>query len=237
MLASFEGSYRVGLVELIGCEVEDNVDIIAGEDILGVCGGEWDVELGSAVVDVLRKSAFTIWYVQVLPYRTFLEMSQTAVVTYKWLSIARAGRWMTCATSPAPMIPTRSLFSAIANERIMLEQFKMYFVSLVETVLPLHAIVDPCYVVPAHKSAHISELVFPLPTGTERYRVYLRHRTSTIYRLDAESLELSREHIWHYPQAWIPSKSPIPLRVSSALFGVQTYDDLLQLHSFGSSDF
>jgi hypothetical protein len=27
--------------------------------------------------------------------------------------MANAGRWMTCATSPAPMIPTRSLLSAI----------------------------------------------------------------------------------------------------------------------------
>jgi hypothetical protein len=47
---------------------------------------------------------------------TFFEISQTAVVMYKWLNIASAGRWMTWATSPAPMMPTRSLLSAIAND-------------------------------------------------------------------------------------------------------------------------
>jgi hypothetical protein len=44
---------------------------------------------------------------------TFLEISQTAVVMYRWLSMASAGRWITCATSPAPMMPTRSLLSAM----------------------------------------------------------------------------------------------------------------------------
>lgn len=44
---------------------------------------------------------------------TFFEISQTAVVMYRWLSMASAGRWITCATSPAPMMPTRSLLSVM----------------------------------------------------------------------------------------------------------------------------
>jgi hypothetical protein len=38
-----------------------------------------------------------------------------AVVMYRWLSMASAGRWITCATSPAPMMPTRSLLSVMSG--------------------------------------------------------------------------------------------------------------------------
>lgn len=40
-------------MELIRSEVEDDVDIVAGEDVFWVCGGERDIELGRAVVGVL----------------------------------------------------------------------------------------------------------------------------------------------------------------------------------------
>jgi hypothetical protein len=40
-------------VEFIGGEVEDHVDVGAGEDVGWVGGGEGDVEFGGAVVGVL----------------------------------------------------------------------------------------------------------------------------------------------------------------------------------------
>jgi hypothetical protein len=54
VLARFEGGYGVGLVEFIGGEVEDYVDVGAGEDVGWVGGGEGDVEFGGAVVGILR---------------------------------------------------------------------------------------------------------------------------------------------------------------------------------------
>lgn len=53
MLAGFEGGDGVGFVEFIGGEVEDHVDVGAGEDVGWVGGGEGDVEFGGAVGGVL----------------------------------------------------------------------------------------------------------------------------------------------------------------------------------------
>jgi hypothetical protein len=53
MLACFEGRDGVGFVEFIGGEVEDYVDVGAGEDVGWVGGGEGDVEFGGAVGGVL----------------------------------------------------------------------------------------------------------------------------------------------------------------------------------------
>lgn len=53
MLACVESGDCVGLMELIRCEVEDDIDIFACEDVFGICGGERDVEFCGAVVGVL----------------------------------------------------------------------------------------------------------------------------------------------------------------------------------------
>jgi hypothetical protein len=53
VLACAEGGDRVWLVELVRGEVEDDIDVFAGEDVFGVCGGEWDVEFCGAVFCVL----------------------------------------------------------------------------------------------------------------------------------------------------------------------------------------
>jgi hypothetical protein len=39
MFASAQGGDRVGLVELVRGEVEDDIDVFACEDVFGVCGG------------------------------------------------------------------------------------------------------------------------------------------------------------------------------------------------------
>jgi hypothetical protein len=48
-----QGGDGVGFVEFIGGEVEDYVDIGAGEDVGWVGGGEGDVEFGGAVGGIL----------------------------------------------------------------------------------------------------------------------------------------------------------------------------------------
>jgi hypothetical protein len=53
MFAGVEGGDRVWLVELVGGEVEDDIDVFAREDVFRVCGGEWDVEFCGAVFCVL----------------------------------------------------------------------------------------------------------------------------------------------------------------------------------------
>lgn len=53
MLACVESGDCVGLMELIRCEVEDDIDVFACEDVFGICGGERDVEFCGAVVGVL----------------------------------------------------------------------------------------------------------------------------------------------------------------------------------------
>ena len=53
MFARAESSNSVRLVKLVRGEVEDDIDVFACEDVFGVCGGEWDVEFGGAVVGVL----------------------------------------------------------------------------------------------------------------------------------------------------------------------------------------
>ena len=53
MLAGAQCSDGVRLVKLVRGKVEDDIDVFACEDVFGVCGGEWDVEFGGAVVGVL----------------------------------------------------------------------------------------------------------------------------------------------------------------------------------------
>ena len=78
MLAGFESGDGVGLVEFIGCEVEDYVDVGAGEDVGWVGGGEGDVEFGGAVVGVLRgvRSWCLIWVVigMLLPFLRYRKL-------------------------------------------------------------------------------------------------------------------------------------------------------------------
>lgn len=78
MFAGLEGGYGVGLVEFIGGEVEDDVDVVAGEDVGWVGGGEGDFELGGAVVGVLGESSvgFLIWIciVVLLPFLKYRKL-------------------------------------------------------------------------------------------------------------------------------------------------------------------
>lgn len=53
MFSCTEGGDRVRLVELVRGEVEDYIDVLACEDVFGVCSDEWDVELCGTVVCVL----------------------------------------------------------------------------------------------------------------------------------------------------------------------------------------
>jgi hypothetical protein len=53
VFAGLQGGDGVGFVEFIGGEVEDYVDVGAGEDVGWVGGGEGDVEFGGAVGGVL----------------------------------------------------------------------------------------------------------------------------------------------------------------------------------------
>jgi hypothetical protein len=78
VLARFEGGYGVGLVEFIGGEVEDYVDVGAGEDVGWVGGGEGDVEFGGAVVGILRdiSTCYQIWVgiVMLLPFLRYRRL-------------------------------------------------------------------------------------------------------------------------------------------------------------------
>ena len=42
-----------GRLERLLCCLDGNIDVLACEDVFRVCGGEWDVEFGGAVVRVL----------------------------------------------------------------------------------------------------------------------------------------------------------------------------------------
>lgn len=53
MLSGAQGGDGVGLVAVVGREVEDYVDVRAGEEEVWVGGGEGDVEFGGAVGCVL----------------------------------------------------------------------------------------------------------------------------------------------------------------------------------------
>jgi hypothetical protein len=53
VLAGAKGGDCVWLVELVRGEVENDIDVFAGEDVFWVCGGERDVEFCGAVFGVL----------------------------------------------------------------------------------------------------------------------------------------------------------------------------------------
>lgn len=74
MFAGFEGGDGVGFVEFIGGEVEDYVDVGAGEDVVWVGGGDRNVEFSGAVGGVLRRISNCCWiWVDIIMLLPFLR--------------------------------------------------------------------------------------------------------------------------------------------------------------------
>lgn len=62
MLACFESGDGVCFVEFIRGEDEDDVDVLALEDLGGVGRCDWNVEFCSAVFDILRSSSISLGF-------------------------------------------------------------------------------------------------------------------------------------------------------------------------------
>jgi hypothetical protein len=62
VLACFESGDCVCFVEFIRGEDEDYVDVLALEDLGGVGGCDWNVELCCAVFGILRSSSISLGF-------------------------------------------------------------------------------------------------------------------------------------------------------------------------------